>query len=101
MMTVVGPQGEVVVPEDIREQLGVQPGWTAVQVLVDGHLEVYFAPPEHDRSLLGVLRPYVKATLSDEELREASESAWAEDAAERDARIVREWRSQSGESSDR
>jgi AbrB family looped-hinge helix DNA binding protein len=59
----VGPKGQVVIPKEIREQLGVQSGWGAVQEVMDDHVEIYFLPPEHHRSLLGVLRPYLQRSL--------------------------------------
>ncbi len=39
-------------------------------------------PPEHNRSLKGILEKYVTRHLSTEELREAREKAWAEAVAE-------------------
>ena len=47
MRYLVGPKGQVVIAKDIRQQLGVKPGWQTLQRLVDDHLEVYFIPPEH------------------------------------------------------
>jgi transcriptional regulator with XRE-family HTH domain len=58
--TVVGPRGQIVIEEPIREQLGIQPGWQAVQVVVDNHVEIYFMPPEHKESLLGAARPFIR-----------------------------------------
>ena len=54
----VGTKGQVVIAKNLRDQLGVEPGWLATQAVVDGHLEIYFTPPSHRRSLKGSLREY-------------------------------------------
>ena len=79
-MHVVGTKGQIVIEKEIREQLGVEPGWLTVQRLVDGHVEVYFVPPEHDRSLKGILAPFTNRRIPPEELEQARDAAW-EDAA--------------------
>lgn len=80
----VGPKGQVVIDKEIRDQLGVQPGWTAVQQLIDDHVELYFLPPEHRRSLAGVLHPYLQATFSTSEaLASARQDAWLSDETAR------------------
>jgi hypothetical protein len=58
-----------VISKAIRDRLGVKPGWQALQLLVGDHVEVYFVPPPHNRSLVGCLAPYLKrpATEGDEE----------------------------------
>ena len=56
----VGDNGEVVIDGKLREELGIGPGWFALQQVVDGHLEVEFLPPEHSESLAGSLAKYVK-----------------------------------------
>lgn len=71
MTYVVGPKGQVVISKKIREQLGIGPGWLAVQRLVGDRVEIHFLPPEHERSLAGILRDKCKAPAADEE------SAWA------------------------
>ncbi len=73
-LSVVGPKGEVVIEKEIRERLGVQPGWQALQLLVGEHVEVYFLSPPHNRSLAGCLAPYVTgpASVEDEELWDAA-----------------------------
>ena len=43
--------------------MGVKPGWLALQRVVDSHLEIYFVPPEHNRSLKGSLAPYTNVTI--------------------------------------
>ena len=58
MVSTVGAKGEVVIEEALREQLGVQPGWRALQVVLDNHLRIYFVPLEHEESLLGAARRF-------------------------------------------
>ena len=84
MRYLVGPKGQVVIAKDIREQLGVKPGWQTLQRLVDDHLEVYFIPPEHNASLKGKLAEYseVRVPLG-EEWQKARTSAWNKAAAQK------------------
>jgi len=60
MAHVVGPKGQVVIEKEIRDKLGVEPGWQAVQLLVDNHVRIYFIPPEHNRSLRGAAKPFIR-----------------------------------------
>jgi hypothetical protein len=78
----VGPEGEVVIEEEIRDKLGVQPGWQAIQLLVDNHVRIYFIPPEHNRSLRGVVKPHIRRQPLPEE-------CWDEAIGES---IADEWR---------
>ncbi len=86
MPNVVGQKGQVVISKKIRDKLGVEPGWWALQSIVDGHVEIYFVPPEHNRSLLGCLEdlipPGAGEGLSWEEMREF---AWSEAVKERES----------------
>ena len=79
-MHLVGPKGQVVIEKEIRERLGVEPGWLTVQRAVDGHVEIYFVPPPHNRSLKGVLAPYISRQVPVDSWAEAKEAAWAEAA---------------------
>jgi AbrB family looped-hinge helix DNA binding protein len=80
----VGPKGQVVISKEIRDRLGVEPGWRAIQILIDDHVEIYFLPPEHDESLLGILAPYIRTSIPQGEPWErAREDAWEEAARER------------------
>lgn len=90
MVHVVGSKGQIVITKEIREKLGVKPGWWALQYLVDDHIEVYFVPPEHNESLAGVLAPYTDVTVeSGKAWDEAREQAWRE-AAEDSERYLHE-----------
>ena len=82
MATKVGTKGQVVIDRRIREQLGIRPGMLAVQIPVDGHVEMYFLPAPHNESLAGAARPFIKRFPTAEEL-EHLEDAWAEEAARR------------------
>lgn len=74
----VGTEGQITIERELLDRLGVQPGWLALQRVVDGHIEVHFVPPEHNRSLKGILAPYTNVTVSPEEWHEAVERAWDE-----------------------
>lgn len=89
MARVVGAKGQVVIEKEIRDRLGVQPGWLAFQLLVDNHVEVHFLPREHNRSLKGSLSRYgVGVSIkTDEDWDRAREFAWAQAAHEK----VRGW----------
>jgi bifunctional DNA-binding transcriptional regulator/antitoxin component of YhaV-PrlF toxin-antitoxin module len=82
MANLVGEKGQVVIEKPLREALGIRPGFATVQALVDDHIEIRFFPPEHNRSLRGILAKYVTRHLSTEELREAREKAWADAVTE-------------------
>ena len=83
----VGTKGQVVISKEIRDELGIKPGWLAFQRVVDGHVELHFLPPEHNNSLKGILAPYIRPELrnmTDEELGAACEQAWAKAAWEKE-----------------
>jgi len=82
MANLVGEKGQVVIEKPLREALGIQPGFATAQTLVDDHIEIRFFPPEHNRSLRGILAKYVKRSLPPEEWQEAREKAWADAVAE-------------------
>jgi len=67
MASVVGSKGQIVIEKPIRERLGIEPGWQALQLLVDQHLEVYFIPPAHRRSLRGAAKPFIRRHPQTEE----------------------------------
>ena len=77
MTAKVGAKGQVVIDKEIRDRLGVRPGWIALQRLVDDHVEISFVPPEHHRSLKGSLAPYMNFRIpGDDALEEAIARAW-------------------------
>ena len=68
-MPTVGQKGQVVIEKEIRDQLGIAAGWHTVQSLVGDHVEIRFIPPEHERSLFGVLSSYAgRAVPYDDDL---------------------------------
>ena len=77
MTNMVGAKGQVVIEKAIRESLGLEAGYVAVQKLVDDHVEIHFYPPEHNRSLRGRLAKPGERTLSPTELADARERAWS------------------------
>ena len=82
MANVVGTKGQVVIDKEIRDKLGIGPGWLALQRLVDGHVEIYFVMPEHNRSLKGALEKYIDPavveSLTDLSWQEIRDKAWTE-----------------------
>ncbi|MDP3064035.1 MAG: AbrB/MazE/SpoVT family DNA-binding domain-containing protein [Chloroflexota bacterium] len=84
MANVVGLKGQVVIAKEIRERLGVGPGWLALQRVVDDHVEVYFVPPAHKRSLKGSLAKHIKARVPPgSEWDVAREAAWKKAAKDK------------------
>jgi len=74
---VVGSKGQIVISKEIRDKIGVKPGWIALERLVGDHVEVYFVPPEHSKSLKGALLPHIKAHIAPgKEWDEARNKAW-------------------------
>ena len=82
MPTTVGEKGQVVIEKPIREALGIEPGYVTLQTLVGDHVEIRFYPPEHNRSLKGILAGHLRRTISEEEWPKAREEAWAQAIAE-------------------
>ena len=88
MANVIGTKGQVVINKEIRQRLGIEPGWLALQRIADDHVEVYFLPPEHNESIAGCLKehinPAVAAGLSWQEIRNL---AWSEAAQDQELNI--------------
>jgi AbrB family looped-hinge helix DNA binding protein len=78
----VGTKGQIVIDKAIRDKLGIEPGWKAFQRIVDGHVEINFNPPEHKRSLAGMLAHRIKRSIANEDWNEVREKAWAEEIEE-------------------
>ena len=77
MANVVGQKGQVVISKEIRDKLGIEPGWMALQSIVGDHMEIYFVPPEHTRSLKGSLARHISGHISQgQEWDEARDAAW-------------------------
>ena len=75
----VGTKGRIVIEKELRDQLGIKPGWLTTQAVVDGHVEIYFIPPIHRRSLKGSLREYAasRETDPDQDWSDVRSSAWS------------------------
>jgi AbrB family looped-hinge helix DNA binding protein len=75
----VGAKGQIVIEKEIRNRLGIEPGWLALQRLVGDHVEVRFLPPQHDRSLKGSLAPFSSVRMAQGAAwDDARHAAWAE-----------------------
>ena len=79
MTCTVGDQGEIVIEKELRDQLGIRPGWIALQRLVDNRIEIQFTPPAHDKSLKGSLAEYATEdnAFEDKDWQNIKENAWA------------------------
>jgi AbrB family looped-hinge helix DNA binding protein len=77
MPSVIGQRGQIVIEKPIRDALGLQPGYVAVQRLVGDHVELRFYPPEHTESLRGLLADQARRSVPAEAWAEASEEAWS------------------------
>lgn len=74
----VGTKGQIVIDKEIRDRLGVQPGWVALQRIEGDHVVVHFVPPEHNASLKGSLAREIRTSVGvGLEWDKAREAAWA------------------------
>lgn len=81
----VGPKGQVVIAKEIRQRLGILPGWVTLQRIVGDHVELYFLPPEHRRSLMGSLSGHIHTSVgTGAAWQGARDAAWHEAAAGRE-----------------
>ncbi len=78
----VGKKGEIVIGEELREKLGIGPGWRAYQYLEEDHIIIYFRPPDDGKPLAGSLSKYVNDSnrIGDDEwgdeFHKITEKAW-------------------------
>jgi len=86
MPSVIGSRGQIVIGKPIRDALGLKPGYIAVQHLVDDHVEIFFYPPEHEKSLRGVLARHAKKAVSTDDWPQMREAAWSKE-------VRRDWES--------
>ena len=78
MGNVVGTKGQVVIANHIRDQLGIGPGWVAIQRAVDDRVEMVFLPPEHRESLKGSLASHIKGSVPPDVWQRVRERGWHE-----------------------
>ena len=81
MRTKITRKGQVTVPAEIRRELGLQRGDPVAFILENGHVRFERAQSVVERTA-GVFKTD-RPPLTAEELREAAEVAWVEDAMER------------------
>ena len=77
MPSVIGKRGQIVIGKPNRDALGLKPGYIAVQHLVDDHVEIFFYPPEHEKSLSGILAHHAKRSAPVEDWPKVREEAWS------------------------
>ena len=82
MPAIVGQKGQIVIEKAIRDALGIQPGYIAVQRLVEDRVEIFFYPPEHNRSLKGILADKIQKRPETQDWSEIRQTAWAQAAVE-------------------
>ena len=80
----VGSKGQVVIDKRLRDALGVEPGALTAQRLAGDHLEIRFFPPEHDRSLRGLLARKTRRRVKVADWRAAKMRAWRAAGRERE-----------------
>jgi bifunctional DNA-binding transcriptional regulator/antitoxin component of YhaV-PrlF toxin-antitoxin module len=81
--TLVGTKGQVTIEKEIRNALGVGPGWRAIQRLEGKRVVIEFLPPKHRQSLAGILTDATTVRApTEEELQAVVEQAWQEAAQE-------------------
>jgi AbrB family looped-hinge helix DNA binding protein len=83
-MPVVGTKGQVVISKEIRDTLGIKPGWLAVEEIVDGRVHLTFFPPVTE-SRMGALAGFVPASKKGAGWADIREAAW--EAAARDQEL--------------
>jgi bifunctional DNA-binding transcriptional regulator/antitoxin component of YhaV-PrlF toxin-antitoxin module len=85
MANIVGAKGQLVIEQPIREALGIEPGSIAVQTLQNGHVQIRFYPPEHKRSLKGILAKAIRKSPGNRDWRDIQEEAWSTAAKEKES----------------
>jgi bifunctional DNA-binding transcriptional regulator/antitoxin component of YhaV-PrlF toxin-antitoxin module len=81
MSTLVGTKGQVTIEKELRDALGIAPGWRAIQRLEGEQVVLEFVPPRHRRSLAGILKGKAKITFpTSEALEDAVDQAWTDAA---------------------
>lgn len=80
MTSQVSTRGQITINRVARKQLGVCPGMIAYQRVVNDHLEVYFLPGPHNKSLFGVFAGEARGLepLTGEQMEEAVREVVAE-----------------------
>jgi len=91
MATKVGPKGHIVIEKRIRDELGVKPGWRAVQLVSDDRLIIRFLPPAETRSAFGMFREQARGIppATPEQMEEALAEGLVEEFLESEARSDR------------
>jgi bifunctional DNA-binding transcriptional regulator/antitoxin component of YhaV-PrlF toxin-antitoxin module len=71
-MSRVGAKGNIVIDRKVRAQLGIQPGWEAIQTLEGDRVVIQFLPPVRRGAGFASLRPRDTSWLETDEALEGS-----------------------------
>ena len=86
MASIAGARGEITLGKELRDKLGIGPGWQTVQRRVGSGIEVHSMSPRHQRSLEGVLANVEGPHFpTDDARRDATERARSAAASENES----------------
>jgi AbrB family looped-hinge helix DNA binding protein len=91
MQSIVSVKGQTVIPKEVREALGIEPGSKIMWVIKDGEAEVFPVAKDPVRALRGVLKGYGTFAEWLEERNE--ERARERKKDEKEEEEARRWRS--------
>jgi AbrB family looped-hinge helix DNA binding protein len=87
MPSVVGSKGQIVIEKGIRDQLGIGPGYRAIQTRVGDKVEIWFAPPRHRDSVFAVFRDQILARGDKGDWLGRRDEIWSEAVARGDKKL--------------
>jgi AbrB family looped-hinge helix DNA binding protein len=83
VFSTVSQEGQITIPADVVERIGLNPGETVIFVVDEGHVTVARGESVVDRTA-GALKPaYLKRSPTEEEMRQSAEEEIADQAMKR------------------
>jgi AbrB family looped-hinge helix DNA binding protein len=77
MSSLVGTRGRITIDKEIRQRLGLKPGWRVFQRIEGNTVVLEFSAPRHQRSSSGLLSGKTYRTFqTDDDLYAAIEDSW-------------------------